>query len=161
FAPVDVRADLSRMPANERRALATIVDASRLMDALFLRQVWAGNEALLLDLVRDDSELGRARLRYFLINKGPWSRLDHNAPFIPGAPVKPEQGNFYPAGATKADVEAWIKTLETERPRAIGFFPTIRRGPDGRMQAVPYSLEYQGELSQAAALLREAATLTK
>jgi hypothetical protein len=161
FAPTEIGVDISRLPANERQALARIIEAAKIMDALFLRQVWAGNEALLLDLVRDDSELGRARLRYFLINKGPWSRLDHNAPFIPGAPVKPEQANFYPAGATKADVEAWIKTLERERSRAIGFFTTIRRGPDGRMQAVPYSLEYQGELSQTATLLREAAALTK
>src|SRR4029450_2215884 len=82
FAPTEIGVDISRLPANERQALARIIEAAKIMDALFLRQVWAGNEALLLDLVRDDSEVGRARLRYFLINKGPWSRLDHNAPFI-------------------------------------------------------------------------------
>ena len=38
-------------------------------------------------------------LHYFLINKGPWSRLDHNKPFVPGVPAKPEGANFYPAGA--------------------------------------------------------------
>jgi hypothetical protein len=38
--------------------------------------------------------------------------------------------------------------------------PTIRRGLDGKFTAVPYSVEYQGELAQAAALLREAASLT-
>ena len=42
-----------------------------------------------------------------------------------------------------------------------GFFTTIRRTPDGKLQAVPYSLEYQGELARAAALLREAAALTQ
>src|SRR6185369_3940820 len=41
-----------------------------------------------------------------------------------------------------------------------GFFTTIRRGPDGRMIAVPYSTEYQGELEMAATHLREAAALT-
>jgi len=61
------------------------------MDTLFLRQVWAGNETMLLNLLQDTSELGRARLHYFIVNKGPWSRLDHNEPFIPGAPAKPEQ----------------------------------------------------------------------
>ncbi len=162
FAPVELTADLSALPENERRALAKLVEAAKVFDALFLRQVWAGNEGMLLDLVRDSSPLGLARVHYFLLNKGPWSRLDHNEVFIPGAPAKPDQGNFYPAGATKADVENWLKTLPAaERARATGFFTTIRRGPDGRFVAVPYTLEYQGELAQVAALLREAATLTQ
>jgi len=56
---------------------------------------------MLLDLLHDQSALGTARLRYFILNMGPWSRLDANAAFIPGAPPKPPQANFYPAGATK------------------------------------------------------------
>ena len=161
FAPVDLTADVSKLPENERQALGKLVAAARIFDALFLRQVWEGNETMLLDLARDDSPLGRARRHYFLINKGPWSRLDENQPFIPGAPKKPEEANFYPAGATKAEVEAWFKTLNpAERTRATGFFTTIRRGPDGKLSAVPYSLEYQPEVARAAALLREAAALT-
>ena len=161
FAPVDLSADLTSLPANERQALARLVEAAKVMDTLFLRQVWAGNETMLLDLLQDTSELGRARLHYFLINKGPWSRLDENAPFIPGAPKKPEQANFYPAGATKEEVEAWIATLSgAQRAFAIGFFTTIRRNPEGKFVAVPYSFEYQGELARVAELLREAAALT-
>ena len=161
FAPVDLAADLAGLAPNERQALAKLVEASRVFDALFLRQVWEGNEPMLLDLVRDASPLGRARLHYFLINKGPWSRLDHNEPFIASAPPKPQQANFYAAGSTKADVEAWMKTLsEADRTRAAGFFTTIRRAADGRFVSVPYSLEYQGELARVSALLREAAALT-
>jgi peptidase M49-like protein len=161
FAPVDLSADVASLPANERQALARLVEAAKVMDTLFLRQVWAGNETMLLDLLQDTSELGRARLHYFLINKGPWSRLDENAPFIPGAPKKPEQANFYPAGATKEEVEAWIATLSgAQRAFAIGFFTTIRRNPEGKFVAVPYSFEYQGELARVAELLREAAALT-
>src|SRR5687767_1442864 len=119
FAPVDLSADIATLPPNEQQTLAKLVEAARVFDALFLRQVWAGNEPMLLALLNDPSELGRARLRYFLINKGPWSRLDHNQPFIPGAPSKPPQGNFYAAGATKEEVEAWLKTLSSaERARA-------------------------------------------
>ena len=161
FAPVDLTADISGLPANERRALAKLVEAAAVLDALFLRQVWPGNEGLLLTLLRDESELGRARLHYFLINKGPWSRLDHNEPFIPGVPPKPPQANFYPAGATKDQIESWLKGLSvSERSRATGFFTAIRRGPDGNFIAVPYSLEYQGEVGHVASLLREAAALT-
>ena len=161
FAPVDVGVDASRLPANERQALAKIVEAARIMDPLFLRQVWAGNEALLFELLEDKSPLGRARLDYFLINKGPWSRLDEEAPFLPGVPAKPEAANYYPAGATKEEIEAWFKALpEAQAVRARGFFTTIRRGPAGRLMPVPYSLEYQGDLARAAGLLREAAALT-
>jgi hypothetical protein len=160
FAPTEITADLSALAASERAALTKLVEAAKVMDGIFLRQVWAGNEAMLLDLLRDQSRLGRARLHYFLINKGPWSGLDLNEPFIPGAPAKPESANFYPAGATRAEIEAWIKTLpEAERARATGFFTTIRRGHDG-FTLVPYSLEYQGELARAAELLREAAAAT-
>jgi hypothetical protein len=162
FAPVEIAADLSGLPTHERQALAKIVEAARLMDGIFLRQVWAGNDAMLLALARDGSALGRARLHYFLINKGPWSRLDHNAPFVPGAPEKPSGANHYPAGATKEEIERWIAGLPpAERAAATGFFTTIRRQPDGRLQAVPYSVEFQGELAMAAARLREAAAVTR
>jgi hypothetical protein len=161
FAPVDVKADVSRLPANERAALAKIVAAARLMDPLFLRQVWAGNESLLLELLEDRSPLGRARLDYFMINKGPWSRLDEDAPFIPGVPAKPASANFYPGDAAKDEVEDWLKRAGAEQAASIrSFFTTVRRGRGGRLATVPYSLEYQGELGQAAALLREAAALT-
>jgi len=161
FAPVDLSADISALPASERQALGRLVEAARLFDALYLRQVWEGNESLLVGLSQDQSELGRARLVYFLLNKGPWSRLDHNEAFLADVPAKPPQANYYPAEATKADVEAWLAKLPSaERERATGFFTTIRRGPGGTFQAVPYSLEYQGELSRVAMLLREAAAFT-
>lgn len=162
FAPVDIKLDVSKLPENERRALARMLQAAKLMDPLFLRQVWAGNEALLLELLKDTSPLGRERLHAFLLNKGPWSRLDEARPFIPGVPPKPEEGSFYPAGATKQDVETWVKLLpEAEQKEATGFFTTLRRAPDGKLTAVPYSVEYQSELALAASYLREAAALTQ
>ena len=161
FAPADIGVDVSTLPERERRALAKLVEAAKLMDSLFLRQVWAGNDALLQDLARRTDELGRARLHYFLINKGPWSRLDHNRVFIPGAPPKPEGANYYPEGATKADVQKWIDALPPgQKEPATGFFTTIRRGPNNAMVAVPFNMEYQAELAHAAALLREGAELT-
>src|SRR5262245_7338144 len=66
FAPVDLTVDLSALPPNEQKALAKLVAAAKLMDTLFLRQVWAGNEPLLYDLVQDPTPLGHARLRAFL-----------------------------------------------------------------------------------------------
>jgi hypothetical protein len=160
FAPTPLTADLSGLTGVERRVLAKLIEAAKIMDALFLRQVWSGNEAMLLDLVRDLTPEGQARLHYFLINKGPWSRLDGKRPFVRGAPARPAGANFYPEGATKVEVEQFIRGLpELQRTRATGFFTVIRRANSGSFAVVPYSVEYQNELTRAAALLREAAAV--
>ena len=88
FAPTEIKADLSKLSPNDRKVLAKLVEASQVIDGLFLRQAWAENPSMLLDLAKDTTPEGRARLHYFLINKGPWSNLDHNAPFVIGAPPK-------------------------------------------------------------------------
>jgi Peptidase family M49 len=162
LVPTPITVEVSGMPASERKTLARLVQAARVMDPLFLRQSWAGSEAWLVKLARDTTPLGQARLRLFLLNQGPWDRLAHDAPFLPGVPPKPASGNFYPAGATKEDVSRWLSTLSPEdRARASSFFTTIRRAPNGSFTIVPYSLEYQGELARAAELLREAAAATQ
>ncbi|HEX4347374.1 MAG TPA: hypothetical protein VHZ73_07360 [Vicinamibacterales bacterium] len=162
FAPTDITVDLSHLSVGDRRVLAKLVEASKILDSLFLRQVWSGNESMLLELVRDETSAGRARLHYFLINKGPWSRLDANEPFIAGAPQKkPDGANFYPDDASKADVEQWVASLPDEAKKAAtGFFTVIRRSPAGQLIAVPYNIEYENELVRAASLLREAADAT-
>ena len=161
FAPVDIALDLASLPPNERLALGKMIEAAKIFDALFLRQVAPLNETLLAELVRDDSPLGRARLHAFRLNAGPWSRLDHNAPFLSQAGPKPPGANFYPADATRDEVDAWMKSLSgAQRDAALGFFTTIRRDPTGTLIAVPYSLEYQSELQHAARLLRDAAAAT-
>jgi hypothetical protein len=158
FAPTEIIADLSKLSPNDRKVLAKLVEASQIVDGIFLRQAWSGNSSMLLDLAGDDSAAGRARLHYFLINKGPWSRLDHNEPFVFGAPPKPESAGFYPPDATKAEIEAWIKSLPAaEQERAKGFFTVVHRQADRKLSLVPYNIEYEGELTRAAALLREAA----
>jgi hypothetical protein len=161
FAPVEVAVDLASLPENEKAALAKLVEAARLVDALFMRQRFAGNDALLLQLAADQSSLGRARLDYFLLNKGPWSELDEDRPFLPGIGPKPQGANYYPADATRDQIDAWMQGLpEQQKEAATGFFTAIRRAADGNFIAVPYSLEYQGELMEMARLLREAAALT-
>ena len=165
FAPVDIRADVASLPASERAALATLVEAARHIDALFLRQVWPGNGPLLLSLLADQSPLGEARLKYFLVNKGPWSRLDDNRPFVRGVPAeKPGSAGFYPADADRGNVEAWLSSLAADdQQRARSFFTAIRRAAPGAaapFQAVPYSLEYQPELLELRRLLQQAAVLT-
>lgn len=162
FAPIDIRVDVSQLPGNERAALVRLIEASRYVDALFMRQRSPSNAVWLQDLLDDTTALGDARLGYFLANKGPWSELDEDRPFLPGVGAKPKGANFYPANTTAEEVDAWMKSLSAaQRAAATGFFTTIRRTPEGRLTAIAYSQEYQGELAEMSRLLREAAALTQ
>ena len=162
FAPTDIGASTASLSEADSKALDKIVEAARLMDEIFLRQVWSGNVALRAKLDADKSPDGQERLHYFKINAGPWSRLDKDEPFIDGVPhEKPPQAGFYPDDITKEEFNGWVSGLsEDERKRATGFFWVIRRGPDRKLQTVPYSQEYREFLEPAAKLLREAAELT-
>ena len=161
YTPSELTADVSALPENERQALARIVEAAQLFDGLFLEQVWADNASMLARLAADHSPNGQALVHYFLINKGPWDRLDHHKPFVPGAPAKPEMGNYYPADSTRAEVEAWINSLPPDgKAEATGFFSVIRRGPNTALMSVPYNVAYQNTLVAVSAKLREAAALT-
>src|SRR5258706_2425198 len=86
FAPTDITADPSHLSDGDRKALDKIIEAAKLLDPLYLRQVWSGNEALRKKLEADTTAEGKLKLHYFMINKGPWSRLDKDEPFIEGVP---------------------------------------------------------------------------
>jgi hypothetical protein len=162
FAPTEVSTDTAPLVPADRQALAKIIEAAGYLNPLFRRQVWSGNDSLLTRLTADTTGVGRLRLHYFLINAGPWSRLDDNAPFIDGVPhEKPSHAGYYPDDITKAEFETWVRSLgPEERARAEGFFHVIRRNADRSLKAVPYSEEYREFLEPAARLLREAAALT-
>ena len=71
FAPVDIEVDISHLPDSERRALSHIIAAARVMDSIFLQQVWPGNQSILLSLLDDETAAGTVHLDLFLLNKGP------------------------------------------------------------------------------------------
>ena len=157
-----LRAHGSKLSPGDAKALPKIIEAARIVDRIFLNQLWSGNAALYKKLQQDHTPLGRARLHYFLINKSPWSEIDEYKAFIPGVPARKLPGaNFYPEGMTKQEFEDWVKTLYPEsKEQAEGFFTVIRRNSSRKLKMVPYSVEYKSDLDQAAKLLREAAALT-
>ncbi len=168
FAPVELTADTSKLSAGDRAAIVKLIEAAKIVDTLQLRQRWSDNEALWAALNKDQSALGKARQRYFWLNKGPWSIIDGNESFMPAEYAgiripakKPDGANFYPAGASKAAIEAWMNALPAkDKEQAQWFFTTIRAGADGKFKTVPYSEEYRADLQKLAALLRQAAAAT-
>jgi hypothetical protein len=184
FAPTDLTVNTSKLSAGDKKALAKLVQASRVIDDIFLTQYWNGNHALYSKLKKDITPLGKARLDYFWINKSPWSALDGNKAFLPGVPPEKLPGaNFYPEDMTKEEFEAWVKTLPpADQKAAIGFFTIVVREPmtdksehekgtapvrmlggpatKGGLKLVPFSEAYKAQLELCEGLLREAASYT-
>jgi hypothetical protein len=161
FAPVEITSDISKLSDGDRKSLAKLFEAAKIMDKLYTRQVWSGNEALRQKLEADASAEGQLRLKYFNLNMSPWSGVDHNEAFIDGIPKRPAVANYYPEDMTKEEFTAWVEKIpDAERQKATGFFYVVRRNSDRTLKLVPYSEEYKDLLEPAAKLLREAAELT-
>ena len=155
FARTELRVDTSALSAGDQKALVKLIEASWIVDDIFLTQLWSGSHGLLRELEKDQTPLGKARLHYFLINKGPWSDLDGHAAFLPGVPPKKLPGaNFYPADMTKEEFESW------NNKAAQDFFSVIVRDSAKHLRRVPYSEAYRKDLERAANRLREAAAET-
>lgn len=155
-----IEVDLSALPSGEKAALARTIHAARRMDALYMRQVWPGTAALQRARTPPRDPPARAELEALSFFKGPWDT--HGEAFIPGVPATRPVGDFYPAGATKDALEAWLATLSpSERKRALSSFTAIRPGSGGRFEVEPYSRYYESELRSAAEDLRAAAALTR
>ncbi len=162
FAPTEIKGNILKLSEGDKKALAKLIEAAKIMDSLYLRQVWSGNTDLLYKLRADKSRGSNERLRYFLINMSPWSGIDHQEPFIEGVPnPRPMGANYYPEDMKKEVFEKWLTTLpDAEKSKATGFFYTIHTEEDGKFKTVPYNEEYKDLLAPAAKLLRDAAELT-
>ena len=162
FKPTELRVDVSKLSPGDRQALPKLIEAARVLNDIFLTQMWSGNQALYAKLRGDATALGKARLDYFWLNKSPWSDIDGHEAFLPDVPPKKLPGaNFYPEDMTREEFEAWVKTLSAhEREQAEGFFTVLHRDANRKLHAVPYNQEYRADLEKSAKLLEQAAWLT-
>jgi hypothetical protein len=95
FAPVTLHYDEAALSPGDRQGLAKLIQAARIFNYVFMDQLWKGDRALYGQLQKDQTPLGKAKLHYFWLNKGPWSDLDGHTAFLPGVPErKPLGANF-------------------------------------------------------------------
>ena len=162
YSPTVLTADTSKLSPGDRRALDKLIEATRWIDSIYLEQVWSGNHIVLQKLEEDNSEEGKDKLHYFRINMSPWSTLDNNEAFLRMVPHQPPKGaNYYPEDMSKEEFTSWIERLpEDEQMKAKGFFTTICRNNDQKLETRDYSVVYARYLKPAAQLLHEAANFT-
>jgi hypothetical protein len=150
YAEFSLVADLSDLSDGQRQMLLPLIEASRIMDDLFWRQSFGDGYEKWLDTIGVDDTR-----RFAEINYGPWDRLDDDRPFIEGAVEKPLGATFYPTDMTKEEFAA------AELPGKTGLYSFVRRNSSGELTLVPFHVEFEEELGQAAALLRDAAELAE
>ena len=167
FVPVEIQYDENLLSEREKVVLEKLYRASKIIDEIFLEQVYSKNGQIKSELIADLSnktiltekpelklEL-EPELELFNIMFGPFNRLEDNVPFI-GKDKKPLGANFYPEDMTKEEFEKWIKQNPADEKSFTNEFTVIRR-KDGKLIAIPYSEYFKDKLTKASNLLKEAA----
>ena len=148
YKKVKLSSDLSLYTESQRDMLKLLIEASVIMDDLFWRQAYGDNKADLLSSVNNVKAREFARLNY-----GPWDRLAGDAPFLTGVSEKPLGAQFYPIDMSKEEFE------QSDFADKNGLYSMVQRDADGKLVAIPYSQVFKPELTKAANLLNQAATL--
>jgi hypothetical protein len=159
FVAQTLDADTSSLSTADVRALSHLVKAAKVVDKIFLRQVWAGNPAFAPTVAALTGPGAQAAREYYRIMGGPWDRLKEFEPFLGTAPHPPGAG-FYPEDMTREEFEKLL-AADPSQKAALTSTTTVIRREGGRLVAVPYSKEYKDLLVEAATELRAAASATK
>ncbi|MFT3805840.1 dipeptidyl-peptidase 3 family protein [Arenimonas sp.] len=149
YVTVPLKADLSAFDEQEKQMIALLVQASEVMNDIYWQQSW-GDKAALLGKIEDADTR-----RLVEMNFGPWDRLNGDTPFVDGVGARPAGAQFYPADMTKEEFEA------AELKDKASWYTLLRRDEAGKLVTVPFHEAYKADLERAAALLRQAAPLSK
>lgn len=155
FIPVDIKYDTTLLTDKDKIVLKKLYLASKIMDDIFLNQVYSKNEEIKNKLRSSDNIPSQLQLEYFNMMAGPFDRLENDEPFIGNEP-KPLGANFYPEDMIREEFTGWIKNHPEDEKYFTSEFTVIRRSGE-KLIAIPYSEYYKDKLTEAANLLREAA----
>lgn len=147
YERVKLTTNLNELSVSERKVLPLLIQAAKIMDDLYWKQVYPQRDSL-LNTIRDEKTRD-----FILINYGPWDRLNGDKPFVAGIGAKPEGGTFYPPDMNKEALE------KSDVKDKHGLYSVIRT-EKGKLISVPYHVLFAEELQKASSLLKQAALLT-
>ncbi|MDZ7724459.1 MAG: peptidase [candidate division KSB1 bacterium] len=154
LAPVQINSDLSGLSDGDVEALKQLLQASHLIDSLFLLQVDPENPGLRAELVDAGYQ---KHLELFDIMFGRWNRLVNDEPFLDHH-EKPLGAGFYPTDMSKKEFETYIQNHPDQEEAFTSEFTLIRRDSSG-LKAVPYHVAFP-KVRRIADHLKNAANAT-
>ncbi|KAF9425335.1 hypothetical protein BGZ94_007650 [Podila epigama] len=163
---------LGRLSEGDRKAIPLLVQVGKLIDQIYIRQHWSGNEALHDHILHQDPRDNKLELGLKLF-KGPWGLdeeqfiktihkkeggVDYTI-HIPHEP--PQHGNYYPDDIKKQEYLDWVAGLEGQaKINAESYYHVIKRdATTSLLYSVPYSVEYKAFLVPASELMIQASEL--
>jgi hypothetical protein len=126
FAPTELNYDASNLDERQKVVVEKLYRAAKIMDEIFLDQVYSKNNEIRADLLLQDTEEAKYQLELFNIMFGPFNRLEHDKPFI-GTEKKPLGANYYPEDMTKEEFKQWLKDHPEDEDAFTSEFTVIRR----------------------------------
>lgn len=155
FATVEMTPDTSYLSPEERQVVGKLIEASRLMSEIYLRQRNPQNPAIRAEIAAGgDADL----LAMFDRNFGPWDEGADLHPFH-GTTAMPDGAGFWPADLTREELDEYLAAHPEQREDILSPYTVVKRQGEN-LVAVPYSVEYREFLEPAARLLREASEIT-
>jgi hypothetical protein len=155
FSPTELKYDDSILSDRQKIVVEKLYRASKLIDSLFLEQVYSKNKEIKANLMSQNTEDAKLKLQLFDIMFGPFDRLEHDKPFI-GTEAKPAGANFYPEDMTKEEFKGWIKNHPEDQKAFTSENTMIRRKGDS-LVAIPYSEYFKDKLTKISNILKDAA----
>ena len=157
YALTTMEMDLSEYSERERALLRELLRAAELADEIYWRQTSHLALPLRQEIIDTYAKDDPVR-QFFMMQGGPYDRLDHDAPFIEGVAPKSPGAGFYPEDLTAEEFHAWIEQHPDDRTAFMSPYTVIRREAE-RLVAVPYHEEYSDLTQPLAQALYDAAEL--
>lgn len=139
-----LKTDISVLSENDKKMIPILIDVAKIMDELHW-EVACGPYKSIMDTLKDEYAK-----QFFMLNYGPWDRLNGNKPFINGVGEKPAGAFFYPTDITKEEFE------KLSDPKKTSLYSILKRNEKEELIVVPYSEAFKEKLQQAADLLVKA-----
>jgi hypothetical protein len=161
FKPVKMPFDPAAFSQRERDLIDQLVIACRELESMYWRQSDPDALALYNALEPDKAPLALNLRRYLFINGSRFDLVDGNTPFFGATPMPPGHA-LYPAGLTRADIEAYV-ARNPARKQAIynPYTFVVRTGPGSSDLSGEWYHSRLAEFTRpAAAALRKAADLS-
>ena len=149
YQEVTLNSDISHLSDKQKKMLAVLIDASKIMDDLFWQQAFYQDKTSFLASIKDPEVRNFANINY-----GPWDRLQADQAFLSGYKDKAPGAEFYPHKMSK---ERFEKENFADKK---GLYSLVKEN-NGKLTSKAYSEAYADQLAQAAKLLERAAELAE